>query len=98
MSDVTVVRIYLNEKENRLDRLLRFLHDEEKVRGVTAFRGIAGFGASGELHTARTLDIALDLPIVVEFFDATDKVARILADLRERVDVNHVISWDARLQ
>jgi PII-like signaling protein len=98
VSDVTVVRIYLNEKENRLDRLLRFLHDEEKVRGVTAFRGIAGFGASGELHTARTLDIALDLPIVVEFFDATDKVARILADLRERVDVNHVISWDARLQ
>lgn len=98
MSDVTVVRIYLNEKENRLDKLLRFLHDEEQVRGVTAFRGIAGFGASGELHTARTLDIALDLPIVVEFFDTREKVARILADLRERVDVNHVISWDARLQ
>ena len=98
MSDVTVVRIYLNEKENRLDKLLRFLHEEEQVRGVTAFRGIAGFGASGELHTTRTLDIALDLPIVVEFFDAPEKVARILADLRERVDVNHVISWDARLQ
>ena len=98
MSDVTVVRIYLSEKESRLDKLLRFLHDEEQVRGVTAFRGIAGFGASGELHTARTLDIALDLPIVVEFFDTTEKVARILADLRERVDVNHVISWDARLQ
>ena len=98
MSDVTVVRIYLSEKNNSLDKLLRWLHDEEHVRGVTTFRGIAGFGVSGELHTARTLDIALDLPLVVEFFDDTEKVAAILEDLRGRVDAEHVISWTARLQ
>jgi len=98
MSDVTVVRIYLSEKNSRLDKLLRFLHDEEGVRGVTAFRGISGFGQSGEIHTTRTLDIALDLPLVVEFFDSPEKVKRILADLRGKVDAEHVISWTARLQ
>jgi len=98
MSEVTVVRVYVKEGDNRLDGLLRFLHDEEKVRGVTAFRGIAGFGQSGALHTAGLIDIAFALPIVVEFFDAPKKVERILADLRTRVDPEHVISWSARMQ
>ncbi len=98
MSDVTVVRIYLSEKNHRLDKLLRFLHDEEGVRGVTAFRGISGFGQSGELHSARALDISLDLPLVVEFFDTPEKAGRILADLRDKVDTEHIISWTAHLQ
>ena len=43
--DVTVVRIYLHEREPRLKNIMQVLHDELHVRGVTAFRGIAGFGA-----------------------------------------------------
>ena len=39
-TQVTVVRIYLSEKEGQLESLLRRLHDWEKVRGVTVFRGI----------------------------------------------------------
>lgn len=98
MSEVTVVRIYLKEGDNRLNALLKYLHDEEAVRGVTAFRGIAGFGKSGALHTTGLLDIAFELPIVVEFFDAPEKAERILVDLRSRVDPGHVISWTARAQ
>jgi len=98
MTEVTVVRIYVKEGDNRLNGLLRFLHDEERVRGVTAFRGIAGFGKSGALHTAGLLDIAFELPIVVEFFDTPEKVARILGDLRQRVDPEHVVSWQAQMQ
>jgi len=98
MTEVTVVRIYVKEGDNRLNGLLRFLHDEERVRGVTAFRGIAGFGKSGALHTAGLLDIAFELPIVVEFFDTPEKVVRILGDLRQRVDPEHVVSWQAQMQ
>ena len=43
-SDVTMVRIYLTETAKLLKKLLAKLHDEEKVRGVTVFRGISGFG------------------------------------------------------
>jgi hypothetical protein len=39
-ADVTMVRIYLTEGQHQLDPLLAKLHDEEKVRGVTVFRGI----------------------------------------------------------
>ena len=44
-SDVTLVRIYLTEGEKLMKTLLAKLHDEEKVRGVTVFRGISGLDA-----------------------------------------------------
>ena len=68
-ADVTMVRIYLTEGQHQLDPLLAKLHDEEKVRGVTVFRGISGFGKSGRMHSSSLLDLSMDLPLVVEFFD-----------------------------
>lgn len=44
MTEVTMVRIYLSEKNGQLDNLVKRLHDWEKVRGVTVFRGISGYG------------------------------------------------------
>jgi PII-like signaling protein len=94
-TEVTVVRIYLNEKEGQLESLLRRLHDWEKVRGVTVFRGISGFGASGEVHSARLLDLSLNLPVVVEFFDAPDKVASIIEHIHTSIKPGHIIHWTA---
>lgn len=96
-SDVTVVRIYLTEGEKRLKQLLARLHDEEKVRGVTVFRGIAGFGRSGAMHSATLLDLSLDLPVVIEFFDTPGKVRRILSHLKELLPPGHVVSWPAEV-
>lgn len=93
--DVTVVRIYLSEKEGQLDSLLRRLHDWEKVRGVTVFRGISGFGASGELHTTRLVDLTLNLPVVVEFFDEPDKIARIIEHIHTTIKPGHILHWSA---
>ena len=94
-TEVTVVRIYLSEQEAHLDNLLRRLHDWEKVRGVTVFRGISGFGGSGELHSARLMDLSLNLPVVVEFFDAPDKVAAIVAHLHNVLKPGHIVHWNA---
>jgi len=93
--EVTVVRIYLNEKEAQLDNLLRRLHDWEKVRGVTVFRGISGFGGSGEMHSARLMDLSLNLPVVVEFFDTPDKVAAIVEHLHTALKPGHLVHWNA---
>lgn len=96
-SDVTVVRIYLTEGESLLNTLLVKLHDDEKVRGVTVFRGISGFGKSGVVHSATLLDLSLDLPVIIEFFDAPDKVRRILSHLKELLPPGHVVSWAAQV-
>lgn len=95
--DVTMVRIYLTEAEGQLDPLVKRLHDWEKVRGVTVFRGISGFGKSGRMHSSRLFDTALDLPVVVEFFDEPDKVKAIIDHLSMTIDPGHIISWPARL-
>jgi PII-like signaling protein len=93
--NITVVRIYLTEAEHKLKQLLSYLHDESQVRGVTVFRGISGFGKSGKVHSASLLDLSMDLPIVVEFFDNAEKVRGLLPELEKMVDSGHLIYWPA---
>ena len=92
---VTVVRIYLTEADKMLPVLLERLHDEEKVRGVSVFRAITGFGSSGAMHSSSLLDLSLDLPVAVEFFDRPEKVNAILEHLAETVEAGHMIRWQA---
>lgn len=94
---VTMVRVYLTEAEGKLDPLIKRLHDWEKVRGVTVFRGISGFGQSGKMHSSNLLDMSLDLPLVVEFFDEPAKIALILEHLEEMIASGHIVSWNANL-
>lgn len=94
--DVTVARIYCSEKGGHYRELIDRLHDREQVAGVTAFRGIAGFGGSGRMHEVHLLDVSLDLPIVIEFFDRPERVAAILSDIKDLVRPGHVISWPAK--
>jgi PII-like signaling protein len=95
--DITCVRVYLTEGEGRMETLLRRLHDEEQVQGVTVFRGICGFGKSGTMHSSSLLDMSLDLPLVIEFFDVPEKVNNILEHLRHQVEPGHIVSWPATL-
>lgn len=95
--DVTIVRIYLTEGEHLMEKLLARLHDEEKVWGVTVFRGVSGFGKSGKIHSSNLLDLSLDMPLVVEFFDDPDKVRRILSHLKDVLEPGHVVTWPAQV-
>lgn len=95
--EVTMVRIYLTEANGRLPEMMARLHDQEKVRGVTVFRGITGFGKSGKVHSSTLLDIFQDLPLVIEFFDTPARVAEILEHLNKVIEPGHIVSWPARL-
>jgi len=92
---VTMVRIYLTEGEHRLKDLVKQLHDVERVRGLTVFRGITGFGKSGKLHSSTLLDVSLDLPLVIEFFDLPERAEEIMDHLSESLEPGHMVSWPA---
>ncbi len=94
--EVTMVRIYCTEGEHKMKATLSYLHDVEKVAGVTAFRGVAGFGRSGKMHTASLLDLSLDMPVVIEFFDRPEKVEAVVEHLRSKIDPGHLVYWPAR--
>lgn len=94
---VTVARIYVTEGAHVHAKIFKRLHDEEQVRGVTIFRGITGFGKSGKVHSSTLLDMSMDLPVVIEFFDAPEKVARALDQLSAMIEPGHVLTFSAKL-
>jgi uncharacterized protein len=94
----TMVRVYLAESDHELKPLLRCLHDELKVCGVTVMRGVAGFGASGVVHSARLVDLSTDLPLVLEFFDRPDRARAAIERIKEFVEPGHVVSWSVNVE
>lgn len=92
---ITVVRIYMLEGTDHTEEVLRILHDEEKVPGVTVIRGIEGYGESGEIHTSSLLTLSLDLPLIIEFFDESERAEHVIFTLREKLELKHIISWPA---
>lgn len=95
MQTITIVRLYCSEQGHQHQKVIDLLHRDHRVAGVTAFRGIAGFGKSGHLHEASLLDMSLDLPVVVEFFDRPEKVDEVLPVLHELLGPGHVVCWSA---
>jgi PII-like signaling protein len=96
--DMLLVRIYLSEadhvgKHNLLGEIMKILHDQHRVHGVTVFRGIAGFGSKGTVHSADLLRLTVKLPLVVEFFDEPETVEKALAALDGLIPSGHLISW-----
>ena len=95
-TDVVMVRVYCSDRDHEHEQIIDLLHKDHRVAGVTAFRGVAGFGKSGAMHSAGLLDVSLDLPIIIEFFDRPDKVAEVLELLNERLEPGHIVSWPAK--
>jgi PII-like signaling protein len=99
--EVVVVRIYLHEadhgrRKNLMQEILGALRDQYGVRGVTVFRAIAGMGDTGETHAADILRLAVDLPIVIEFFDSADVVDAVTRSMAEMLAGHPIVSWSAR--
>jgi len=92
---VTIARIYLREGEHLLSKLMKFLHDEERVSGVTVLRGITGFGKDGKIHMSSLIDLSLDLPLIVEFYDEPARVDAVVQKLTQRMKLPHVVLLSA---
>ena len=95
-ADITVMRVYITEGEGKLDELLTFLKNEKEVRGLTVFRGITGFGPSGNVHVSNLSDLSLDLPLVIEMYDEPGKMQRIFMDLSKMVKPGHILTWSGK--
>lgn len=93
--DIVVVRIYITESSHLLKKIVHYLKNEAKIRGLSVFRATSGFGETGD-HAASLLDLSLDLPLVIEFFDSQNKVEPALDHLNEIIKHEHIIFWTAK--
>ena len=60
---------------------MELLHQKE-VKGATVLRGVAGFGGSRAYHTTKLLDLAHDLPLVIEAVDTRERLEAVLPSIR----------------
>jgi PII-like signaling protein len=67
------------------------------LAGATVLHGIEGYGASTRIHTARILDLAGDLPLVVEIVDRPDRITAFLPILDEMVSDGLVTLEDVQV-
>lgn len=92
---VTFVRIYISESSQLMQKVIHHLKTESKIRGLSVFRAIEGFGESGELSSS-IVDLSLDLPITIEFFDDDKaKIENSIQYLNSVIKPGHMVMWEA---
>lgn len=83
------VRIYIDEGDTWQGRPLYIAIIErlrrEGAAGATVLRGLAGFGAHSQIHTAGLEVLSANLPLVIEWVDHPERVARLLPEISRMV-------------
>ena len=67
------------------------------MAGATVLRGPMGFGASSRIHTAKIIQLSMDLPFVVEIVDTEEKINAFLPFLDEMMSGGLVTLEKARV-
>jgi PII-like signaling protein len=82
IGDKVLMRIHISENDKHGRRpLYEALVDvlmHEGFAGATVLRGVSGFGPHLVYHTDRLLELAKDLPMIVEVVAAEDKLEAIM--------------------
>jgi PII-like signaling protein len=72
---------------------------ELKIAGATVFRGLEGYGDTGEMHRSHVL--THDLPITVQIVDSVENIERLLPVVEEMMETGLIALSDvtvARIQ
>lgn len=84
-----LLRIFIGEQDKwKHVPLYEAIVDEARglgMAGATVIRGFLGFGCSAHIHTAKLLELSMDLPIIIEIVDTEERIGRLLPRLDEMV-------------
>lgn len=84
-----MLRVYIDEDDRwhgeGLHMALLKAAKKQGLAGGTVIRGMEGFGAHSRIHTARLVDLAPNLPLIIEIVDDEATIAAFLPTVREMV-------------
>ena len=82
--------IYVGETDKFGDKpvyeVLLDLFHKKKIAGVSVFKGVAGYGADGVLHTSKILFLSMDMPMKIEAVDSEEMINKVLPDVYQIVE------------
>lgn len=87
--EAMLLRIFIGEsdrwKHEPLYQAIVMKAREMHLAGATVLRGPMGFGKSSRVHTAKILQLSMDLPLVIEIVDTEEKIQNFLPVLDEMI-------------
>jgi len=93
-----LVRISIGEgdryRHHPLARVLLERLRDEGYPGATVLRGMAGYGSRSRLHSEDLVDLAADLPVVIEVVDDEDAAERLLGILDEMMEGAGLVTFE----
>jgi PII-like signaling protein len=93
-TEAVLLRIYLTEaakwEHKPMYEAIVMRARENGLSGATVLRGPMGYGRSSHLHTAKILDLSMNLPVVVEIFESEAMVNAFLPVLDEMLTSGHI--------
>jgi len=96
VEDMVAVRIYVTEASNLEKKIINYLQKEINIHGFSVFRAVSGSGETG-VRKSSLMDLSLDLPLVIEFFDYANKVNEAIEQLSNTMQLRHIISWAVKV-
>ena len=99
--DALLLRIFIGESDRHRHRPLYeaivLKAREMNLAGATVLRGPMGYGASSRIHTAKIIQLSMDLPLIVEIVDTEEKIKGFLPFLDEMMNGGLVTLEKARV-
>ena len=96
-----MLRIYLAESTKIEDKpASRYLIDyfmKKGLTGCTVYRGMSGFGHENKVRTVDVFQFSLDLPIIVDVIDSSEKIAGLLPEVEEMIDDGLIVVHEVRM-
>lgn len=93
--------IYIDETDKLhgkpLYEVLLDLFLRKKIAGASVFRGVAGYGSHGKIHTAKMLELSTTLPLKIEVLDSEDAVNAVLPEVTALVKKGLIEVHDSTL-
>jgi len=87
--DAVLLRIFIGESDRwehtPLYEAIVLRAREMHLGGATVLRGPMGYGKTSRLHTAKILQLSMDLPLVIEIVDSEDKINAFLPELDKMI-------------
>jgi hypothetical protein len=87
--DALLLRVFIGESDQYhgkpLYEQIVIKARELNLAGATVLRGIMGFGADSRIHTAKLLELSVDLPMVIEIVDTEDNISKLMPFIDETV-------------
>lgn len=96
-----MLKVYIDETQKYNGKLLYDLIVKKlKDNGVSTaivYRSIEGFNADRIIHTAHILDVAIDLPVIIEAIGETEIIDKAIESISPIVSKGIILTADVKL-